>query len=208
MEQMRVFIKLPDYFKTHKHEGLCDLTKSPYAYACGLEGLTYYESISHDPDRFNMFNMTLTQIVPVLGMFPFSSMKQQVEAETDRPFIVDICGGRGQSLVRIQEEAPNGFGAKMILQERKDVLDSLSPDDIPGIEKMEYDFFTSQPVHSTPLFSVSSPLLSCLPPILKITDPQTHTSTSCAASCATSMNPSASKSFRTSYQPWDPPPAS
>lgn len=72
---MRAFIKLPDYFKTHKHEGLFDLTNPPYAYACGLEGLTYYETISHDPDRFNMFNMTLTQTVPVLRMFPFSSMR-------------------------------------------------------------------------------------------------------------------------------------
>ena len=170
---MRAFIKLPGHCKIHKHEDLFDLNKSPFAYACGLEGLTYYKTISRDPDRFNMFNMILTQMektVPVLGMLQFSFMKQQVEAEADRPFIVDIGGGRGQSLVRIQEEAPNGFDAKMILQERKDVLDSLSPDDIPGFEKMEYDFFTSQLVSSTPLFSVSSPVLSCLPPIVNITD--------------------------------------
>jgi hypothetical protein len=140
---MRAFIKLPEYFKTHTQEDLFDLTKSPFAYALGLEGLTYYEAISHDPDRFNMFNMTMTQMernTPVLGMFPWATLKTAVEKEPERPFIVDIGGGRGHALVAIQEEAPLGFGSKMILQDRPPVIDSLTPQDIPNIEKMSYDF--------------------------------------------------------------------
>jgi len=98
-----------------------------------------------------MFNMTLTQMeksVPILGMFPFDSLKDEVEAEPERSFIVDIGGGRGQALLAIQGQAPAGFGAKMILQDRPDVLDSLTEEDVPGIEKMAYDFFTPQPVKS------------------------------------------------------------
>ncbi|RDW60593.1 O-methyltransferas-like protein [Coleophoma cylindrospora] len=155
VEQMQAFIKLPEYFKTHTHDDLFDLKKSPFAYSLGLEGLSYYEAISYDPDRFNMFNMTMTQMekdVPVLGMFPFASMKEQVESNKDRPFIVDIGGGRGHVLVAIQEEAPAGFGGRLILQDRPDVIDSLLPDDIPNIEKMPYDFFTPQPIKDAHIY--------------------------------------------------------
>jgi hypothetical protein len=151
---MRAFSKLPEYFKTHSGKDLLDLKKSPFAYAMGLEGLTYYEAISHNPDRFQMFNDTLSQMeknMPILGMFPFASLKDQVEAEPERPFIVDIGAGKGQSLLAIQKEVPEGFGAKMILQDRPDVIESLKPDDIPGIEPMAYDFFEPQPVKSNSL---------------------------------------------------------
>lgn len=161
IEQLKAFVKLPDYFKSHTQEDLFDLQKSPFAWAFGLEGLTYYEAISHNPDRFNMFNMTMTQLekqVPILGMFPFSSMKEEVEAELERPFIVDIGGNRGHCLVAIQSEAPKGFGAKMILQDREDVIASLKEEDIPNIETMVYNFFTPQPVKST-----SDPFPSPLP---------------------------------------------
>jgi hypothetical protein len=130
---------------------LFDLKKSPFAWAVGLEGKTYYEAISADADRFNMFNMTMMQMeknVPVLGMYPFESLRSQVEADKERPFIVDIGGGRGQALLAIQKKAPEGFGAKMILQDRPDVLGSLAQEDIPNIEPMVYDFFTPQPIKS------------------------------------------------------------
>lgn len=148
---MSAFIKLPTYFKTHTQEDLCDLKKSPFAYAIGLEGLTYYEAISHTPERLNMFNMTMTQMeqnVPIIGMFPFTSMKDEVEADISRPFIVDIGGGTGQSLLAIQRKAPAGFGGKMILQDRPDVLDSIKSEYIPNVEKMPHDFFTEQSVKS------------------------------------------------------------
>jgi hypothetical protein len=144
-------VKLPEYFRSHTHEDLFDLKKSPFAYALGLEGMTYYEAISHDPYRLNMFNKTMVQMesqVPVLGMYPFGSLRNEVEAEKERPFIVDIGGGRGQALLAIQKEAPAGFGARMILQDRPDVIGSLTPEDIPNIETMVYDFFTPQPIKS------------------------------------------------------------
>jgi hypothetical protein len=78
---------------------------------------------------------TSEKVTPILDMFPFSSMKEEVEADPSRPFAVDIGGGRGQ-LLAIQQEAPNGFGAKMILQDRPSVIDPLTPEDIPNIEKM------------------------------------------------------------------------
>lgn len=86
--------------------------------------------------------------MPVLGMFPFDSMKAQVEAERERPFIVDVGGGKGKVLMSILTEAPAGFGAECILQDRPDVLDSIPSNSISGVRKMELDFFTPQSVKS------------------------------------------------------------
>lgn len=98
-----------------------------------------------------MFNKAMSQfedLVPTLGMYPFSSLKEQVEAEPDRPFIVDVGGSYGKVLMSIQEEAPAGFGAQMILQDRPDVIDEISQESIPNITKMAHDFFTPQPIKS------------------------------------------------------------
>ncbi|PQE27884.1 hypothetical protein CJF30_00009075 [Rutstroemia sp. NJR-2017a BBW] len=151
------FMKLPEYFKTHSREDLYDLKKSPFAYGHGLEGKTYYEAISHTPERLHMFNTTMVQMeqtVPILGLFPFASMKEEVEAEPDRAFVVDIGGGQGQALVALQKEAPAGFGAKLILQDRSDVLDKLPDERIPNIEKMVYDFHTPQPVKNAHVYFI------------------------------------------------------
>ncbi|TVY92319.1 O-methyltransferase [Lachnellula willkommii] len=149
IDQTEPFYKLPEYFRTHKQEDLYDLNKSPYAWAVGMEGKSYYDAISSDPRKLHNFDFTMATsepVTPILGMFPWASTKEQVEADISRPFVVDIGGGRGQLLKAIQRESPNGFGAKMILQDRPDVLASLTAEDIPGIEKMSYDFFTPQPV--------------------------------------------------------------
>ncbi|KAF2809937.1 o-methyltransferas-like protein [Mytilinidion resinicola] len=155
LHQDLVMRKLPDYFKTHTKEDLFDLRKSPYAHALDREGMTYYQVISDDPDRLHMFNQTLTQMdqqMPILGMFPFAALKNQVEASPQKPFIVDVGGGRGQVLMSVQKEAPAGFGAKMILQDRPDVLAAIAQEDIPNIEKMEHDFFTPQPVKGAHIY--------------------------------------------------------
>ncbi|ATZ57406.1 hypothetical protein BCIN_14g05480 [Botrytis cinerea B05.10] len=151
------YVKLPEYFQTHSKEDLYDLTKGPYAYGHGLEGKTYYEAISHTPERLHMFNTTMVSMErqsPITGMYPFATLKNEVEAEKERPFVVDIGGGRGQALVAIQKEAPKGFGAKMILQDRSDVLESLTEQEIPNIEKMVYDFHTPQPVKNAHVYFI------------------------------------------------------
>lgn len=175
IDQTLPFYKLPEYFRTHTQSDLYDLTKSPYAWAVGHEGKTYYEAISSEEPRklhnFNLCMATSESVTPILGMFPWATVKAQVEADVSRAFVVDIGGGRGQFLKAVQKEAPAGFDAKMILQDRPDVLASLTAEDVPGIEKMDYDFFTPQPVES---------MHNCLYPS-NMTDEATqmHISTSC-----------------------------
>jgi hypothetical protein len=102
-----------------------------------------------DPEQRMLFNLTMQHLkknFPVLGMFPFRELEGQVKNEPERPFIVDIGGGRGQSLLEIREHCGGSFGGKLILQDLPTVIDSLKSGEIPGIEPMAYDIFTTQPV--------------------------------------------------------------
>lgn len=117
----------------------------------GMEGTRVYEAIGSDPEKAKTFDHTMSEIediVPTLGCYDFSTMKEQVQAEPERPFIVDVGGNEGAGLMSIQEEAPNGFGAEIILQDRPAVIAAIEEKDIPNITKMAHDFFTPNPVKS------------------------------------------------------------
>lgn len=87
--------------------------------------------------------------MPILGMFPFASLKEQVEKEPERPFIVDVGSGKGQAMLAIETECPNFFGASVILQDLPIVINTLKAEDLPGITPTIHDIFTPQPVKST-----------------------------------------------------------
>ncbi|KAF4625303.1 hypothetical protein G7Y89_g12866 [Cudoniella acicularis] len=148
--------RFPDYFKEKTPEDLFDLRKTAYCYAYDMEGLTFYEALTTSPERLNMFNKAMMQMeinLPTLGMFPFSSLRAEVEAEPDRAFIVDIGGGRGQSLLQIQQELGTFTTTpKLILQDRPQVLDTVPQNLLPGIQKMPYDFYTEQPVKNAHIY--------------------------------------------------------
>ncbi|KAF4506646.1 hypothetical protein G6O67_006710 [Ophiocordyceps sinensis] len=148
---MRAWGAVPDYSKSHEPEELHDNRKSPFAFAMGLESesTVFYDVISMDPARRMMWNLTIQitgELVPILGMFPFERLEAQVKREPQRPFVVEIGGGRGQALLAIREHCCGSFGGKMLLQDLPIVIESLKPDEIPGIEPMSYNMFTPQPV--------------------------------------------------------------
>jgi hypothetical protein len=151
MDFSKMCMSLPDYFKTHKPEDLYDLKKSPFCFSIGKEGKTYYEAIDEEPEHRKIWNTCLQVLeknMPISGMFPWESVKDQVEKEPERPFFVDIAGGRGQALLKLQDEIPGTFGGKLILQDLPIVIDTLTPEELPNIEAMAYDIFTPQPVKS------------------------------------------------------------
>ncbi|KAL3954482.1 hypothetical protein ACCO45_010045 [Purpureocillium lilacinum] len=149
---MKSWIAMPDYVKTHKPDELFDPRKSPFAFAEGHEGKTYYEVLDLGPRERQLWNRTLQNMsknFPVLGMFPFREMGDKVRAEPERPFIVDIGGGRGQALLQIRTECDgDGFGGRLVLQDLPLVIESLQPDDVPGVETTSHDIFTQQPIKS------------------------------------------------------------
>ncbi|KAL2023802.1 hypothetical protein VTK56DRAFT_1069 [Thermocarpiscus australiensis] len=168
MDFNKMYMHLPDYFKTHKPEDMYDLKKSPFCYSVGKEGKTYYEALDEDVEKRHIWNTCLQTIeknMPISGMFPWESLKEQVEREPERPFFVDIGGGRGQALLKLQEEIPGAFGGKLILQDLPIVINSLKPEDIPNIEPMVYDIFTPQPVKNAHVYFMRRLLHDFYPPV-------------------------------------------
>ncbi|AEO63490.1 uncharacterized protein THITE_2041488 [Thermothielavioides terrestris NRRL 8126] len=168
MDFNRMCLALPDYFKTHKPEELYDPKKSPYCFSVGKEGKTFYEAIDENPERRNIWNVSIQifeKNMPVSGMFPWESLKAQVEKEPERAFVVDVAGGRGQALLKLQEAIPGAYGGKLILQDLPIVIDTLKPEDIPNIEPMAYDMFTPQPVKNAHVYFMRRLLHDFYPPV-------------------------------------------
>ncbi|KAF8859228.1 hypothetical protein BDZ45DRAFT_725503 [Acephala macrosclerotiorum] len=95
----RTWVKLPEYLKSHTPTEPYDPKKSPVAYTPGKEGLTYYEVLNEDEAQRKIWNNIMQQMeknMPILGMFPFTSLKEQVEKERERPFMVDTEVERGR----------------------------------------------------------------------------------------------------------------
>ncbi|KAK8061612.1 hypothetical protein PG994_007978 [Apiospora phragmitis] len=147
--------KVSDYLKTHAPEDVYDPLKSPFSYACGAEGKTYYQLLEEDPAFSDVWHKGMAQAAPfnpVLGMFPFRDMKEAVETAPDRAFVVDVGGGRGNAMIDMMQECGGSFGAPMVLQDMKEVLEGEDPVRIEGIEVMPHDFHNEQPVKNAHIY--------------------------------------------------------
>lgn len=158
---------------THESNSILNPMQSPFSWANNAEGKSFYNFLLEHPKRLARFNKAMTTQeaqLPVLGMFPFSSLATTInKTDSQRAFIVDVAGGRGQSLLQIKKEMEasgvSDFG-RCILQDRKPVLDAIPDDQLPGIEKMVIDFFNPQPVKRGRIPLFSSTVLHCLRPLL------------------------------------------
>ncbi|KAL3418584.1 O-methyltransferase [Phlyctema vagabunda] len=151
--------RIPDYVASHEANSILDPKRSPYSWANQKEGKSFYEVLLDFPDRLARFDKAMTTqeaALPVLGMFPFSSLVKSIDkCDLDRAFIVDVAGGRGQSLRQIKKEIDQSGGGdvgRVILQDRKPVLDAIPDEQLPGVEKMVIDFFNPQPVKNAHVY--------------------------------------------------------
>ena len=152
--------RIPEYMAAHESSAILNPKQSPFSWANNSEGKVFYEILLENPQRLARFNKAMTTQeaqLPVLGMFPFSSLATSIDrGDPERAFIVDVAGGRGQSLLQIMREM-EATGARnlgrVILQDRKPVLDAIPEEQLPGVEKMVIDFFTPQPVKRRCLIS-------------------------------------------------------
>lgn len=158
--------RIPEYMATHESSSILEPKRSPFSWANNREGKVFYEILLEYPQRLARFNKAMTTQeaqLPVLGMFPFSSLATSIDkSDPQRACIVDVAGGRGQSLLQIKREMEatgvRGLG-RFILQDRKPVLDAIPDEQLPGVEKMVIDFFEPQPIKRT--CRIESTLCSC-----------------------------------------------
>lgn len=140
-------IQLGDYLNCHDVKAVEDPAHCPAAWSNGTEGQDYFASISQDAVQLATFDHAMQyseDIFPILGIYPFEDLAKHNIPDRE-VLIVDIGGGRGQALLAIKDALPELRG-HLILQDRPDVLGSVSQVELGSIEKMVHDFFTPQPV--------------------------------------------------------------
>jgi len=160
--------RLPEYMATQAPAAILNPRTSPFAWHNDREGLNFYESLLEWPARLQRFNIAMTMqeaALPLLGMFPFAKLRGEIDrSDESRALIVDVAGGRDQSLLQIKREleaSGRGLGtARVVLEDGERVLDAIPEDALPGVEKMAIDFFTPQPIKSMP-FHFPSPISIC-----------------------------------------------
>lgn len=155
-------LRIPEYLASHPPDSILDPKRSPFSWDNNAEGKVFYQVLLDHPDRLKRFNIAMTtqeSQLPVLGMFPFGEVAKEYSANKgsteSEAFIVDVAGGRGQSLLQIRKEITQTIGedavkdlGKWVLQDRKPVLDAIPAEELPGVEKEVIDFFEGQPVKS------------------------------------------------------------
>lgn len=143
---------VPDYVKSHKSDDVFNLEKAPFAFLVGHEGKTYYEIRNLDPTKSSLWNVAVQRFSdhpPYTGIFPFKKYEAEIEKEPERPFVVDIGGGRGQALLAIKRHLKSSVGGRFIFQDLPAVLESFALDDLDSIGPMPYSSFTPQPIRSS-----------------------------------------------------------
>ncbi|KAI9739699.1 MAG: hypothetical protein M1834_006418 [Cirrosporium novae-zelandiae] len=137
-----------EFFKKNGWINPVDDRNCPYTFFHRTEGKNMWEYMVQFPDRFNAFNYAMQAQSAAhswaIALFPYQEIFGKLNTTPETPLVVDIGGGKGQSLVQMQALMPNIKG-RYILQERAACLADIT-DELPGIERMEYDFFTPQPI--------------------------------------------------------------
>ncbi|PQE19000.1 O-methyltransferase protein [Rutstroemia sp. NJR-2017a WRK4] len=147
---------LAAYFKQNGYKEPSSTLNNPYTFAHRTNGLSMWEHISKDPKRLAAFNAAMqaqsAQTVQSYAIFPFQEEYQKVGTTDDTVLLVDIGGGQGQASKAIRKLVGDTKG-RIILQDREEVMRD-NVEEIEGVEKMTYDFFTPQPVKGAQIYYI------------------------------------------------------
>ncbi|KAK1831965.1 Demethylsterigmatocystin 6-O-methyltransferase [Podospora conica] len=153
----RYWKKGAEYFRTHTLADTQDPLRSAFVWSTGHEGLGFFAALEQDRAYAPAWKRTMAlwakyqQIVIGQGMFPWETLRGEVEAaEGKRPLLVDVGGGKGGAARAIREACGgDGFGAEVVLEDLPIVLEAEGEEvRIEGVRNLIYDFFAGgeQPV--------------------------------------------------------------
>ena len=156
-----ILSKMPEYFKLHGYRSPLSSTPGPFQYTFNTD-LNFWDYVSQRPEDSQTFNtfmeVSRTGRSSWVDWFPieeqiikgFEERNDEV-AQTntecdDNVLLVDVGGGHGHDLREFKRKFPNP-GGRLILQDRPLVISEARREGLNGgIEMMEHDFFTPQPV--------------------------------------------------------------
>lgn len=113
--------------------------------------LGFWEYLKEDPERIKLFSSGMRFQITVgsgrrSGAYPFGDELNNVPTEDEEVSIVDVGGGRGQSLEAIKHDYPHLKG-RLILQDLPDVIEDAKANGLPSfIEPHVGSFFEPQAI--------------------------------------------------------------
>ena len=124
-----------------------DQKYSPYSWKSQKEGRDIWSIMADTPERLHAFQAGLgfaDSQIPLIGFYDFGKLN----TPDDRPILVDVGGGGGQSIVQILKAYPDLSPSKFVLQDLKEPIElARTGTFLPKeVQAMEHDFWTPQPV--------------------------------------------------------------
>ena len=139
-----VNLNLPAYLASVNYQNPSDAANSNFTHRFGSP---LWEWLKTRPDaEVTVGGVMATYAAnrpPLSEVYPTANLVEQAKAR-DGVLLVDIGGGEGHDSTSFAKAHPLKHGS-IVLQDRADSLQNATALD-PAIHKMEYDFFTSQPV--------------------------------------------------------------
>ena len=154
---------LPEYLKSTRYANPTILTDGPFQYAHKTD-LPFFGWLDQNPPYLDVFNSYMSAyrsgkpswVDP--GFYPISErLVEGFVGDSSNVLLVDVGGGLGHDLRELKQKHPSLPG-KLILQDRPEVISSLSPDQIDGFYTVSHDFFTPQPVKHAKAYYLHSVL--------------------------------------------------
>lgn len=140
--------KMYEFFRTHGFKTPNSEVINPYCFAHRAGDKSIWEYIGQYPERLSALNFGMgaqsEAAAWTVGIYPFKAELGNLEVNDETVLLVDIGGGKGHVSKQIRALV-DGIPGKIVLQERPEVLAEIT-DALVGVEKMEYDFFTPQPI--------------------------------------------------------------
>ncbi|KAF2228601.1 S-adenosyl-L-methionine-dependent methyltransferase [Viridothelium virens] len=144
------------YFAEHGYDSPTDAKNSPAAFARGYKDMSFFETLTRDPERLTAFNMGMGATNAIGAHVAATTYPFWELGEEGKTVLVDVGGGRGQALQEIRRTYPDMKGT-MVLQDLKYVLDEGTLLGEDEVELCPYNFFEEvQPVEGAKAYFLKS----------------------------------------------------
>ncbi|KAI9698258.1 MAG: hypothetical protein M1820_007528 [Bogoriella megaspora] len=116
-----------DYFEKFGYKSPDDPKNSPCVFAKGYQDMDFFDMLKEFPTQLTAFNASMAMtaamggVIEAVNTYPFDEL-----SEEGKTVLVDVGGGKGQTLAEIKRLHPNIKG-KMVLQDLKWVLEEENP---------------------------------------------------------------------------------
>lgn len=147
-ESFQPLTRLHQYLKEKDFAEPTQLEYSPALWATGNEGQAYWDIMQADPERLAAFQKGMQasqKYLPSTGPYDFGALAQEA---SDRPALVDVGGGHGQTINEILKTHPTFPPNRVILQDLPKVVEAAKTSKFlpAGVQVMDYDYNKPQPV--------------------------------------------------------------